>query len=235
MNAADIMTRDIVAVAPETSLEQAIQLMTTHRISGLPVVGQSGQLVGMITEGDMLRRVETGTEGKPSGWLASFLMPGREAASYVLTHGRRVADIMTPSVMTVEEDTPLPDLVDLMQHNRIRRVPVVRDGRLIGIVSRADLVRRLGEVLSSASAQTDDGAIHRAIIETMEQQRWAPGRLISVAVRDGMVQLDGCLFDIREREALTVLAANVPGVKSVENRIVCVDPNTGMVTYDPAA
>jgi CBS domain-containing protein len=233
MNAADIMTRDVVAVGPDSSVEQAIHLMTTRHISGVPVVGQGGQLVGILTEGDLLRRVETGTAGKQAGWLANFLMPGREAASYVLTHGRRVADVMTADVVTVSEDTPLEELVDTMVRHRVRRLPVVRDGRLLGIVSRADLVRQVGQALTASAAQTDDGAIHRAIIDAMHAQPWAPGNLVTVAVKDGVVQLDGVLFDFRERQALEVLAANVPGVKKVENGIVCIEPNTGMVTYDP--
>jgi len=234
MIAADIMTHPVFAIDPETPLAQAIRLMTEHKVSGLPVVGTDGQLVGMLTEGDLLRRVETGTEGDRPGWLTSFLLPGREAEKYVLTHGRRVGELMTSRVVAVAPETPLQEVVALMQRHHVKRVPVVRNGQLLGIVSRADLVRRVGDALSAAPPTADDEAIRRSILAAMDKQSWAAGKMISIAVKDAVVELDGCLFDTREREALGVLAENAPGVKRVENRIVCIEPHTGMVTYDPS-
>jgi CBS domain-containing protein len=235
MIAADIMTHPVFAISPETPLAQAIKLMIDHRISGVPVVDREGCLVGMLTEGDLLRRVEIGTDGETAGWLTSFLLPGREADRYVVTHGRLVGEVMTPEVVSIAEDTPLPEVVRLMRRHGIKRVPVLREGRLLGIVSRADLVRRVGEALAAPPATVDDGTIHQAILDAMDREAWAPGRMVSVSVHDGAVQLDGCLFDIRERDALGVLVANVPGVGKVENRIVCIEPYAGIVTYDPAA
>ncbi len=235
MNVAEIMTHPALAIDPEAPLLQAIRLMTGRKVSGLPVVGQDGRIVGILTEGDLLRRAETDTAGEPGGWLKGFFLPGRTARQYVLTHGRRVREVMVTDVISVTEDTPLADAVELMQRHHVRRLPVVRDGRLLGIVSRADVVRQLGEALAEPVPAGDDGAICQAVLDAMERQPWASGHMVSVAVTDGMVELDGSLFDIRAREAIGVLAENVAGVKRVENRIVCVEPYSGMVTYDPAA
>lgn len=235
MIVADIMTHPALAIGPEAPLLQAIRLMTGHRVSGLPVVGPEGQILGVLTEGDLLRRAETGTAGDQPGWLAGILRPGHTAQQYVATHGRRVGDVMTTEVIAVTEDTSLADAVDLMQRHRVRRLPVLRDGKLLGVVSRADLVRHLGEVLAAETPSTDDGALQQAVLDAMARQPWARGHAVSVAAKDGVVQLDGCVFDLNAREALGVLADNVPGVRQVENRIVCIEPYSGTVTYDPAA
>jgi CBS domain-containing protein len=234
MIVADIMTSQVLAIDPEAPLAQAVRLMTEHKVSGVPVVDRDGRIAGMLTEGDLIRRVETRTDGGKAGWFKNFFLPGREAERYVLTHGRRVGEVMTDSVFTVTENTDLADAVELMRRHRVKRLPVVRDGRLCGIVSRADLVRELGKALSVAPADADDAAIATALRTAMNREAWAAGQMTSIAVNGGVVELDGCLFDIRKREALGVLAENIPGVKKVANRIVCIEPNTGMVTYDPA-
>ncbi len=233
MNAADIMTHPVIALGVDAPLTQAIRLMTAHKVSGLPVVGKEGQVVGILTEGDLLRRVETGTAGEPAGWLTGFLLPGRQASKYVKTHGRRVGDVMSANVISITEDTPLSEVVALMLRHRVKRLPVVRDGRLMGIVSRADVVRRVGEALPATAVSVGDRAIQSAIIDQMQKEPWAPGNAVSIVVEDGVVQLDGYLFDIRAREALGVLAENTPGVVRVVNRIVCIEPSLGIVTYDP--
>jgi CBS domain-containing protein len=235
VTAADLMAHPAIAIDREAPLAQAIHLMADHRISGLPVVDSARQLVGMLTEGDLLRRIEIGTEGARPNWLMTFLAPARQAKTYVLTHGRRVSEVMTASPVSVAEDTPASQIVDLMREHGVKRLPVLRGGRLVGIVSRADLVRRVGEILSTAPEAADDQAIRAALNAAMERQAWSPGRLIAVGVQDGVVQLDGCIFDTREREAMQVLAENLPGVKRVENRIICVEPYLGTVIYDPAA
>ena len=173
MITADVMSRPIVAISPEAPLEQAIRLMIDRRVSGLPVIDAQGRAVGMLTEGDLLRRVETGTEGKPPGWFASFFLPGRRAERYVRTHGRRVAEVMTPNVITVEENSRLADVVELMQRHRVKRMPVVRGERVIGIVSRADLVRVVGDALGAGAVTTDDATIRQG------GPRWARPRILA--------------------------------------------------------
>jgi CBS domain-containing protein len=232
MRAADLMSRSVVAISPDAPLSQAIRLMTDHRVSGLPVIDAEGRAVGMLTEGDLLRRVETGTEGKP-GWFASFFFPGRQAERYVQTHGRRVSEVMTPDVTCVEEDTPLAEVVALMQRKRVKRLPVLRGEKVVGIVSRADVMRRVGELLGASTATADDAEIRRQIMDGIAHAPWAPRTSVSIGVENGAVLLDGCVFDIRERSAIGVLAENVPGVKRVENRLICVEPATGMLVYGP--
>ncbi len=235
MIAADIMTHPVLSVAPDAPLSQAIRLMTDHRVSGVPVVTEGGALVGILTEGDMLRRPETCTEGEKPGWLLSFLLPGREADKYIRTHSRRVSEVMTQEVLTVPATAPLSDVVHLMRRHHVKRLPVMQDGRMIGIVSRADIVRQVGAALANAPTSADDAAVLAAINDAVEKEPWAPGKMVSITVRDGVVGLDGCLYDLRERDAMGVLAENAPGVKRVENRIVCFEAYSGTVTYDPAA
>ncbi len=141
MRAADLMTRDIVTVGPEMPLADAIRLMLEHRVSGLPVADGTGRLVGLLTEGDLLHRAETGTDTVRLGWLQALLARGRMAERYVHTHGRRVRDAITQDVLTVGEASPLEDVIRIMESRYVRRVPVVEGGRLVGIVSRSDLVR----------------------------------------------------------------------------------------------
>lgn len=233
MTVAELMTRQVVAIDQNTSVVQAIRLMTQHRISGLPVVGQNERVVGILTEGDFLRRVEVGVAADSGTWLRRLFMPGRAAEDYVLRHGRKVSDVMTTTVVTVTPETPLPDAVALMQRHNVKRLPVVRDERLCGVLSRADIVRRVGEVLAAAAVSADDEAIQKSILDAMNQESWARNTMVTIAVKDGVVQLDGCLFNPSERNALGVLAETAPGVKKVENRIVCIEPYMGMVIYDP--
>jgi CBS domain-containing protein len=226
----EVMSRDVVAVRQDTTLGQAVRLMLYKQFSGLPVVDEAGRLVGILTEGDLLRRVETETEAK-GGWLANFFSTGAQAERYVLANTRRVADLMTPEVVSVGEDTPLSEVVQLMERYHIKRLPVLRDGKLAGIISRSDLVRALSEALAPVAHTADDATIVQRIREELGKQPWAHTRAVSVACENGDVVLDGCVFDMREREAIRVLAENVPGVKAVDNRLACVEPNTGTMIY----
>ena len=236
MNAGDIMVHDPVSVPPEGSLSDAVELMLAKRISGLPVTDAEGRLVGIVTEGDLLRRVETGTEKRPS-WLQIFFTPGRVASDYVQTHGCRISEIMTPEVFSVTESIPLEELVTLMKDKHIKRVPVTRDGKLVGIVSRADLVRALAHLLRGTDATpASDAELREKIYAELDRQAWTP-KGIRVSVENGAVELDGTIFDERDRDAIRVAAENVPGVKSVRDHLVWVEPNSGMVYIpeDPAA
>lgn len=229
MNAAEVMSRTVVVISQDAPLSQAVRLMLDGRISGLPVVDGLGRPVGILTEGDLVRRAETGTGGDRPGWLASVFTPGRLAERYIRTHGRRVAEVMTPEVVAVEEDASLADVAATMQRQRVKRLPVVRGGRVVGIISRADLLRVLADALAAPAASSSDSAIFEKINEELGGQPWAHRRGVTVEVREGVVLLDGTVFDLRERDAIRVLAENVPGVKKVENRLVCVEPNTGIL------
>ena len=235
MQAGDIMTRGVVAVRPEAPLEQALRLMIENRVSGLPVLDAAGRAVGVLTEGDLLRRVETGTEGKRPGWLEIIFAPGRLADDYVRTHGRRVSEVMTPEVLTIEETTPLAEVAHTMRNKRVKRLPVTRAGVVVGIVSRADLVKVLATKLETATESGDDASIRAGIEAELKRQSWVPLRSITVSVSAGAVGIDGVVFDERQRQAIAVAAENTPGVHAVDNRLIVVEPNTGIVMVDPLA
>ena len=154
MKAAHIMTRTVLSVRPETTILEAARLMLLHEISGLPVVDSQGHIVGMVTEGDFLRRAETGTRRQRSRWMEFFVGPGRLAEDYVRSTGRRVEDVMTQPVRTIDEDTPLSDVVELMERHRIKRLPVARDRKVVGMVSRANLLHALASLAREMCATT---------------------------------------------------------------------------------
>jgi CBS domain-containing protein len=230
MKAGDIMTWPVISIEPDAPVQTAIVRMLKHRISALPVVEADGGLVGIVSEGDLLRRAEIGTERRRSHWLEFLLGPGRLADEYTHTHGRKVKEVMTTDPEVVDEATPLGEIVVLMERRRIKRVPVVRDGKLVGIVSRANLIQALASLVPAASeSAADDAAVRQKLLAEMDQQPWAPKGLINVIVKDGIVSLWGSITDEREREALHVLAENTPGVKDVRDHLVWVEPTTGMV------
>lgn len=235
MKASDVMTTSIVTVSPDASIEEAAKLMIQHRISGLPVI-DNGTVCGIVSEGDLLRRSETGTEKPRSWWLRLLLSPGRQARDYVRTHARRVEEIMTRTVISVEPQTPVADVVALMESRRIKRVPVVEQDRLIGIISRANLLDALIRVLPPASsAPVSDRELRQRVLREIEKQSWAPKSYVDATVENGAVELAGIITDDRQRNGLRVVAENVPGVKAVHDDLVWVDPSTGMVVEEANA
>jgi CBS domain-containing protein len=233
MHAHHIMTRRVITVAPETPLIEAANLMLRNHISGLPVVDKAGAVVGIVSEGDFLRRSEIGTPRKRGRLLAFFLGRAEGAEDYVHDHGRRVSEIMTPSPVTVGEATPLPELVSLMEKNNIKRVPVVRDEKLVGIVSRSNLLQAVADLARHVPDPTaDDDHIRRRIIDEIEKHDWAPIGL-SVIVRDGIVHLSGVITDERSRQAAIVAAENVQGTVKVHDHLCWTDLETGYYLKSP--
>ncbi len=233
MKAKDVMTRGVVTIDLEATVLQAMRLMLQNQISGLPVVDGGGRIVGMVTEGDFLRRAEIGTERRRPRWFEWLIQPGRRADEYVHSHGRKVAEVMTPEPRTITEDTPLDEVVRLMERHRIKRLPVLRDGRPVGIVSRANLLHALASVVREAKpALSSDEAIRAALLAELQAQKWAPLALINVVVRNGVVDLWGTITSERQRQALIVAAENIPGVKAVKENLAWVEPMSGMVVYD---
>lgn len=228
------MTSPVVSVAPDATVLQAVQIMLQRRISGLPVIDKDGRLVGIATEGDLLRRVETGTQRRRPRWLEFLLGPGRLADEYTRTHGRKVNDVMTTDPLSVAEDAALEEIVKLMEKRQIKRVPVVRGERIVGIVTRANLLHALAGVSreAPASIESSDAAIRAAFLAELAKEKWAPIALINPIVRDGVIELWGTITDERERQALIVAAENVPGVKGVRDHLAWVEPTSGMV-YQP--
>jgi CBS domain-containing protein len=230
MKAEDIMTRRVISIGPDATIFEAVRLMLQHRISGLPVVDASDSLIGMVTEGDFLRRAEIGTERHRPRWFEFVLGPGRGAAEYTHSHGRKVEEIMSTEPYSVSEETPVEEVVSLMERRRIKRVPVTRDTRVVGIVSRANLVRAMLPLARAAQkpAQSDTD-IRQQILAELESQKWAPVALVTATVQDGVVDLCGTILDERDRVALRVLAENIPGVKAVHEHLAFVEPMSGVV------
>jgi len=236
MNAADVMTRTILSAGPETPIAEAIGLMLDNHVSGLPVMDEVGQLVGILTEGDLLRRGETGTERHRPRWLEILLGPGRLASEYVRTHGRKVEDIMTREPVSVAPETPLDEIVELMERHRIKRVPVLEGEKLVGIVSRADFLRALAWRLKEQSAAApSDAEIRERILAELAKVFWVPRDRVGITVENGVVDLNGVILDEKEREALRVAAENVPGVRAVEDHLVWVEPVSGTVVDAPSS
>ena len=236
MNAADVMTRNILSVAPDSTIAEAVRTMLDNRISGLPVIDEAGRLVGILTEGDLLRRGETATERHRPRWLEILMGPGRLAEEYVRTHSRRIAEVMTRDPVSVAPDTPLKEIVGLMERHRIKRVPVL-DGEVpVGILSRADLLRGLaGELDQVPAGATSDEEIREHILAELARAAWVPRDGIAITVENGVVDLNGVILDEKEREALRVAAENVPGVRAVEDHLVWVEPVSGTVIDAPPA
>ena len=234
MKASDLMTSLVVTVRADATIEYAAQLMLQYRISGLPVTDSDGAVLGIITESDLLRRAETGTENRHARWASLLIAPGRLAQEYVRAHGCKVAEVMTERVFIVTPETPLADLVALMETKHVKRVPVVDQGRLVGIVSRADVMATLVGLLSEKPAgAATDAEIREKVLAEIDRQPWGPRDGIDVVVTNGVVVLKGMIPDERERAALRVAAENVPGVKAVHDRLVWIDSVSGIVIPRP--
>jgi CBS domain-containing protein len=230
MKASDVMTLNVVSVTPDSSILHAARLMLQKNISGLPVITSAGGLVGIITEGDFLRRKETETQRHRSRWIEFLLGPGRLAEEYSRSSGRKVEEVMTSPVRTVTEDTSLEEIVHLMERHHIKRVPVMRGTRVVGMISRANLLRavvRLSHEVEPISA--GDKEIRDKLLAELKKQPWAPIALIDVAVKEGVVTLSGAVTDERERGALRITAENIAGVKKVVDELVWIEPMSGMV------
>ncbi len=233
MRAHQIMTRPVFTVLPEATIVEAANLMLRRHISGLPIVDAAGKLVGIVSEGDFLRRGEIGTQRKRGRFLNFILGPGQAATDFVHEHGRRIAEIMTPDPVTVSEDTPLEAIVALMENNKLKRLPVMRGEKLVGIVARANLLQAVASLAREIPDPTaDDDHIRERIINALGQNDWCPNGL-SVIVRDGVVDLSGIITDERSRQATIVCAENIAGVKKVHDHLCWVDPMSGMYFIAP--
>ncbi|MEM5344314.1 CBS domain-containing protein [Paraburkholderia azotifigens] len=221
MRAIDVMTTSVVFAHPHMTVREAAQILVEKNVSGMPVVDDKGELLGMITEGDLLHRAEIGTGAGKRAWWLEFLASTRELASeYVREHSHRVSDLMTKDVVVVDEDTPVVDIAELLERHRIKRVPVVKNGRVTGLVSRANLIRALASIGAEPSgpAAADDQSIREAIALALQNTRWSVPRE-SILVKDGVVHLWGVVTSDEEADAIRVAAENVPGVKEVNSHL----------------
>jgi CBS domain-containing protein len=214
MRARDLMTTDVVTVEPEASVRHIAQLMLRHRISAVPVVADRGKVVGIVSEGDLMRRPESGTERHRSWWLALLASSEDIARDYVRSHGRHAKDVMTTEVVAVDEAASISSIAALLEEKRIKRVLVLRDGRLVGVVSRSDLLHGL-TAAKPEKAELRNEAIRREILSRIRRDAGVRDRLLNVVVADGSAHFWGALRSQAERDAARVAAETVGGVHSV--------------------
>ena len=232
MKASDVMTIAVISADPDATVLQAARYMLQHHISGLPIIDRTGKLVGIVSEGDFLRRRETHTDRRRSRWLEFLMGPGKMAAEYTHSHGSKVAEVMTRKVYSVGEDATLEDIVELMERHRIKRVPVLRGQNVIGIVTRSNLMHAMVSLArTEPRAAKGDATIREKLLAELQKEEWAPA-MANVVVRDGVVELWGVIIDDRQRQALKVAAENIPGVKAVKDHMVWVEPTSGVV-FEP--
>ena len=225
MQAIDIMTNEVIAIDENATVPAVAKLLAERGISAVPVVDKDNQVIGMVSEGDLLHRAETGTERRRPWWLDMMASTNKLAGDYIKSHSGKVKDVMTRNVLSVTETTPVADIAFLLETNRIKRVPVVRDGMLVGIVSRANLVRALAMTISEpvSGSDAEDRTIREKLLAELKAQRWAEISPANVTVKDGVVHLWSSYLSEQEKRALIVAAENIPGVRRVEDHMRRVD------------
>jgi CBS domain-containing protein len=227
MFVSDLMKTEIISVLPENTLADAARLMLARHVGGLPVL-EAGRLVGIVTEGDLLRRVELGTAENPHNWLKTFFAPASLAKEYVHTHGRFVRDVMTADPISVTPETPLGEVADLMCTKHFKRLPVLSQHRLVGVISRTDMLAILARRLLDTGEPRTETQIKDHIITTLATEKWAPKSGIRVNVTGNSVHLEGAVFNAEEQHAIRVIAETTPGVKDVQDDLVFIDPTSGL-------
>jgi CBS domain-containing protein len=221
MRAMDVMTSEVITVDEDASVQSVAKLMAKHGISAVPVVDKYKRVIGMVSEGDLLHRAETGTERRRSWWLEMMASTNQLAGEYLKSHSGRVKDVMTRDVISVTDTTPVADIAVLLETNRIKRVPILRDGKLVGIVSRANLVRALAMTINEPASgdETDDRTIRDKLLAELKAQKWAEVSPANITVKDGVVHLWSSYFSEQEKRALVVAAETIAGVRRVEDHM----------------
>jgi len=221
MKAMDVMVRDVITVGPNASVAEVAQLMAEHDVSALPVIDDDRRLVGIVSEADLLRREEIGTAIHRPWWIEAMTPAATLAEEFARSHGKRVWELMTENVITATEDTPLAQIAAMLERSRIKRVPIVRDHELVGIVSRGNLI----QALASAGVAADEGpdmnrTIRQELLSRLKQQAWTDFGTRNVIVTGGEVHLWGLVGSEAERKALVALAEGVPGVVGVVDEMI---------------
>ena len=228
MRAHQIMTKPVITIAPDATIAEAANIMLSRHISGLPVVDGTGKLVGVVSQGDFIHRSEIGTERRRGRWLKFILGSSKSATDFVLEHGCKISEVMSRSPVTIAEDAPLSDIADVMEKRHVKRLPVLRDGKLVGIVTRTNLLQAVAALARHVPDPTaDDDHIRDRIIHAIEKADWGPIGF-NVIVRDGIVHLSGFITDERARQATIVAAENVEGVRKIHDHLCWVDTMSGI-------
>lgn len=220
MNAADVMVSKVITVGPDTSVAEIAKTLLANRISAVPVVDETGALLGIASEGDLIRRVETGTERRRAWWLEFFVGKDVLAREFVKSHARKAADVMTRRVITANPETPLGELASLLETHRIKRVPIVRDGKIVGIVSRANLVQALVSLGTQLKpgANASDSVLRDNLLAQLKSRTWWTNN-INLIVKDGNVELWGFVESEAVSDAIRVAIEVTPGVRQVSNNL----------------
>ncbi|HLA21455.1 MAG TPA: CBS domain-containing protein [Pseudolabrys sp.] len=213
MLARDVMTAGVISVTPETSVRDIAKTLVEHNISGVPVVDKGGRLVGIVSEGDLMRRPESKTEHRRSWWLKLLVTHDQEVAEYIKTHGQHAADVMSRPVITVAEDATLENVADTLQKHRVKRAPVMRGEKVVGIVARADLLHGLIARQAGQAPSTDDNKV-KAALERELKSAGVDTRFLSTIVSGGVVHIWGLVMSAEDREAVRI-AAEAAGVKKM--------------------
>lgn len=233
MKASDVMTRTVITIKEHASVAEALRLMLGKAISGLPVVDNEDRLVGIITEGDLLRRAELATGRQIARWKNLF-GSWFAAKEYVRTHARSVGSVMTREILCIAEDTPLPTIVRIMEEGHVKRLPVTKDGKVIGIVSRRDILQPLSSLVDPPLAGcASDASIQRQIERELAAQPWYPSQNICVEVENGTVILSGAVSGFEQRDALRVLIENISGAREIKDQLLVLDPYVGTAIVSP--
>lgn len=220
MKIRDVMCKDVISVAPHTPVREIAAIMAEKRISGLPVITADGQVIGMVSQSDLLHRAELGTERRRKWWLRILADDRQLAHEFKQAHGQTARDVMTRHMVTVRADAELADAADLLDKHGIKRLPVMHDGKLVGMVTRTDLVRALVDAKSAKNDERlDDAEIHKALVDRMRREPWIGSTLVSASVENGTITLSGFVESPEQRDALKILAEEVAGIGSVVDRI----------------
>jgi CBS domain-containing protein len=228
MRVREVMTYGAIGLPDTATIAQAAETMLKARISGVLVHDADNALVGVLSEGDLMRRAEIGSERKRPRWIEALLSGGRLAESYAHSHGRKIGEIMTRKLVSVSEDAELGAAVDLMLRHNVKRLPVLRGEAVVGIISRSDLLKALVKAIPAPEEGHSDAEIKQGIEAEFDRLGWAPRASVRVDVRNGVVTFGGAITDERLREGLRVIAENTPGVTEVHDQMCWIEPNSGV-------
>lgn len=226
MQAQDVMARGVIAIGPDMPVQIAARAMVSNKVSALVVMGIDARLMGIISEGDLLRRVETGTEQTHSSWPDMFLSSDTLTREFIKSHGKRASDVMTRDVVTAAPETPLREIADLMQKHGIKRVPILKDDVVVGIVSRADFLRVLARINETIDWIETDRGLYDRFVDSIKDQPWA-GRPFNIVINDGDAELWGYVYSENEKTAVRVAAEATPGIESVVDHLRVMPPGEG--------
>jgi CBS domain-containing protein len=228
MKAADVMVTNVISVTPDVLVQDVAYILLSNRISAVPIVDDEGELLGIVSEGDLMRRSETGTGRHRPWWLA--MLTGRDirALDYAKEHSRRITDVMTSKVVTATPDTPLRDIATLLEKNGIKRVPIVKDGKMVGIVSRANLLQALASSRIPQDVDVGDSAIRESLVARLQAASWVNAALINVIVQDGTADLWGIVDTEAEKKAVRVAAEITPGVRGINDHLIIRPAESGV-------